>query len=225
MPDASDTPNPATPSADDRPPDARERARLCDLLLELGPDAPTLCEGWATLDLAAHLVVRENDPRAGLAILGGSRFAGLESRLMDRAKARGLDALVERLRGGPPLVPWRVPGLRRPLNLNEWFVHHEDVRRANGRGPRDDAELDAELWAMLRPFSRFMLARVRGAAVTLAAPGHGQIGPRGRGPAAQLTGGPQELVLYLFGRRDAAQVELTGDPEAVRTVSTANLGI
>ncbi|HEY8526062.1 MAG TPA: TIGR03085 family metal-binding protein [Acidimicrobiales bacterium] len=222
MPDATDSPS---PSPDGQPADARERARLCDLLLELGPDAPTLCEGWATLDLAAHLVVRETDPRAGLAILGGGRFAGLESRLMDGAKARGLDALVERLRGGPPLVPWRLPGLRRPLNLNEWFVHHEDVRRANGREPREDAALDAELWGLLRPFSRVMLGRVRGAAVTLVAPGHGTIGPRGRGPAAELTGGPQELVLYLFGRRNAARVELSGDPEAVRAVSSAKLGI
>ncbi|HEX6919337.1 MAG TPA: maleylpyruvate isomerase family mycothiol-dependent enzyme, partial [Actinomycetes bacterium] len=36
-----------------------ERAALSDLLESLGPDAPTLCEGWDTRDLAAHLVVRE----------------------------------------------------------------------------------------------------------------------------------------------------------------------
>src|SRR5690349_9248627 len=36
--------------------DAVERERLCDLMIELGPEAPTLLEPWTTHDLAAHLV-------------------------------------------------------------------------------------------------------------------------------------------------------------------------
>src|ERR671910_1961173 len=159
----------------DEPLDARERAELCDLFVARGPDAPTLCEGWATLDLAAHLVMREHDPRSGLAILGGDRFSALETKLMDRARAQGYVALVERLRAGPPLVPWRMPGLRELLNLNEWFVHHEDVRRAGAdpRPPRTDRpDLDDTLWTMLRRMSRLMLRKVRGAGVALDAPGH-----------------------------------------------------
>ena len=47
-----------------------ERAALCDLLDELGPDAPTLCPGWDTRDLATHLFVRDREPKAwaGIAI-------------------------------------------------------------------------------------------------------------------------------------------------------------
>jgi uncharacterized protein (TIGR03085 family) len=215
------------PDTTDQPADARERAQLCDLLLELGPGAPTLCEGWTTLDLAAHLVIRERQPmQAPLVIFGGRRFAGFATRTMVRAKARGLDALVEQLRTGPPLVPWRLPGLRKAVNLIEWFVHHEDVRRPNGRPPRaDDAELDRELWSVLRPGARFMLGRVKGASVGLAAPGYGEVKARGNGPVAQLTGRPQELVLYLNGRRQVADVELTGDPEAIEALSAAKLGI
>ena len=41
----------------------RERLLLADLLETAGPDAPTLCEGWTTRDLAAHVVVRERRPR------------------------------------------------------------------------------------------------------------------------------------------------------------------
>src|SRR5690606_1471098 len=41
---------------------SRERAALCDLLSRLGPDQPTLCEGWTTRDLAAHLLLRERRP-------------------------------------------------------------------------------------------------------------------------------------------------------------------
>ena len=57
---------------------ARERARLADLLDEVGPDAPTCCEGWTTAHLAAHLVVRDGRPDAlpgfGLS-MGIERFA------------------------------------------------------------------------------------------------------------------------------------------------------
>ncbi len=43
----------------------QERGTLSDLLLEYGPDAPTLCEGWTAADLAAHIVVRERRPDSG----------------------------------------------------------------------------------------------------------------------------------------------------------------
>jgi len=209
----------------DQPLDAIERAQLCDLFVASGPDAPTLCQGWSTLDLAAHLVVREHDPRAGLAIIGGDRFADLERKLMDGARAKGYESLVERLRGGPPAVPWRLPGLRPLLNTNEWFIHHEDVRRANGRGPREDPQLDAALWPMVRRMAPIMVRRIKGAGVALAAPGYGEVPAKGTGPSTRIEGGPQELTLFLNGRRSAAQVEITGPDDALAAVDGANLGI
>jgi uncharacterized protein (TIGR03085 family) len=209
----------------DSPLDAREREELCDLFLAVGPNAPTLCEGWSTLDLAAHLVIREHDPRSGLAILGGERFAKLEHSLMDGARSQGYEHLVDRLRAGPPLVPWRLPMLRQALNLTEWFVHHEDVRRPAGQAPRSDrSDLDRTLWTMLRRASRLMLRKVRGAGVALEAPGFGEVPARGPGPSVRLTGGPQELVLYLNGRRRAAQVDIAGSEEARAIVESAPLG-
>lgn len=217
---------PRQDASPDRPLDARERAELCDLFLDLGSDAPTLCDGWATLDLAAHLVIRERDPRSGLAILGGDRFAGLGDRLMDRAKARGYESLVGRLRRGPPLVPWRVPGLRRLLNENEWFVHHEDVRRANGEGPRADRpDLDAAAWRTVRRMGPLMLRRVKGAGVALDAPGYGAVPARGAGPVVRVEGGPQELLLFLHGRRSAARVDITGPDEAQAALAATKLGV
>jgi uncharacterized protein (TIGR03085 family) len=211
----------------DEPLDARERAELCDLFVAKGPDAPTLCEGWATLDLAAHLVMREHDPRSGLAILGGDRFSSLETKLMDRARAQGYEALVERLRAGPPLVPWRMPGLRELLNLNEWFVHHEDVRRAGAGAaePRDRPDLDAALWTMLRRGSRMMLRKVKGTGVALAAPGFGEVPAQRDGSSVRLVGGPQELMLYLNGRRTVAAVEVTGPDEGRAALEAADLGV
>jgi uncharacterized protein (TIGR03085 family) len=205
------------------PLDAVEREELCDLFTEVGPAAPTLCEGWLTLDLAAHLALRERDPRAGLAIIGGSRFASLEERLMTRAKEQGFSVLVDRIRRGPPL-PMRVPGLRDTLNLNEYFVHHEDVRRPNGRGPRTDRpDLDEALWRFLRIGSRFQLRRVH-ASVTLEAPGRAPI-RAGKGPTAVLRGTPQEIVLYLNGRRGAADVAVDGDEAGQAALRNARLGV
>jgi uncharacterized protein (TIGR03085 family) len=220
-----DPPDGSFAAPGDEPLDARERSELCDLFLAVGPDAPTLCEGWSTLDLAAHLVIRENDLRAGLAILGGERFAKLEHSLMDNARSQGYEHLVDRLRAGPPLVPWRLPMLRQAINLSEWFVHHEDVRRPAGGGPRGDRpDLDDALWTMLRRASRLMLRKVRGAGVALEAPGFGEVPARGPGRSVRLTGGPQELTLYLNGRRRAARDDITGPEEARAIVESAPLG-
>jgi hypothetical protein len=58
------------------------------------------------------------------------------------------------------------------------------------------------------------------------APGHGEVAARRKDrPQATVTGSPQELVLYVYGRRDAARVEITGDPEAITALETAELGI
>jgi uncharacterized protein (TIGR03085 family) len=212
--------------ASDVPLDAVEREQLCDLFVELGPEAPTLCEGWATLDLAAHLVLREHDPRSGLAILGGDRFAGLEERLMTRTRAQGYETLVERLRSGPPLVPWRLPGLRTLLNLNEWFVHHEDVRRANDRPPRTDRpDLDRALWDLLGRNSRLAVRGISGAGFAVDAPGLGERTLKKGEPRVTATGGPQELVLFANGRRSVARVELAGDDAGLDAVAAAKLGI
>ena len=204
--------------------DARERRELSDLFEELGADAPTLCEGWSTEDLAAHLVVRERHPTAA----GGILIPALEQRteqFMEREKTAGYARLVDRVRNGPPLGPFAVPGLRTLLNLQEYVVHHEDVRRANGMGPRTDrADLQDALWSNLRRGARFLLRKVKGATVRLQRPG-GDAVTTGRGPEVVVTGEPVELLLYLFGREAAARVEITGDPAAQATLASAPKGV
>lgn len=204
--------------------DARERRELCDLFEELGPDAPTLCEGWTTADLAAHLVVRERHPTAA----GGILFSSLESRterFMEGEKAKGYARLVDRVRNGPPIGPFAVPGLRTLINLQEYVVHHEDVRRANGLGPRTDRpDLQDALWGLLRNGARFLLRKVKGAKVRLQRPDGGSV-TVGHGPEVVVTGEPVDLVLYLFGREGVAQVEISGDPDAQRALADAPKGV
>src|ERR1700754_312949 len=123
--------------------DDGERAKLGDLLDELGPRAPTLLGPWTTCDLAAHLVLRERDLLAapGLVVPGAwGRFA---ERHRQTLTAKDYSGLVEAVRSGPPPGFFRIGWVRRIPNLNEFFVHQEDIRRANGRGPRvNDHGLD-----------------------------------------------------------------------------------
>jgi len=170
-------------------------------------------------------VVRERDLRAAPGILLGGRFeAGLE-RLMERAKAQGYPRLVDRVRNGPPLGPMAVPGLRTLLNLHEYVVHHEDVRRANDLVPRTDRpDLQDAVWGLLRRQARLLLRRVPDATVRLERDGGGAVAV-GSGPEVVVAGEPVELLLYLFGRRGAAQVQITGDATAREALAQAKLGI
>ena len=108
-----------------------ERAAMCDTFEKFGPDAPTLCEGWTTLDLAAHLVAREarSDAAVGLVV---PALAGHLQKVMDKYKATGYDAArrhaANRARRG-----CTAPVRSRRANVNENFVHHEDMRRPAGR--------------------------------------------------------------------------------------------
>jgi uncharacterized protein (TIGR03085 family) len=207
--------------------DAGERAGLCDLLTELGPDAPTLLHPWTTRDLAAHLVLREHDPRAapGLVVPGPwGRFA--ERRRLALAE-RDFGRLVRTVRSGPPPGFFRLPWVRRLPNLNEFFVHHEDVRRANGGGPRAlGPAMDAALWANVGRAPWVLARRLHGAGLELWSPGTAPTVRARRGtPTVRIVGPPGEVLLYLFGRQRAARVEVLGPPDAVAAVHRARLGV
>lgn len=81
----------------------RERAALVDTMREVGPDAPTLCEGWTTRDLAAHLVIREYRPDAAPGILipfFASHTAKVQNQVSERNE---WDELVGKVAAGPPV--------------------------------------------------------------------------------------------------------------------------
>jgi uncharacterized protein (TIGR03085 family) len=207
--------------------DAVERARLADLLDELGPDAPTLLAPWTTRDIAAHLVLRDRDWLAGpgLVLPGAwSRFAERRQRAL---ALRDFAGLVATLRSGPPPGFFRIGWVRRGPNLNENFVHHEDVRRANGHGPRtNEHAMDEALWRNASRARWFLARRLRGAGLELQWAGTAQTVRARRGePAARIAGPPGELLLYLFGRQDAAHVEVSGPDAAVEAVRRAHFGM
>jgi uncharacterized protein (TIGR03085 family) len=204
---------------------ADERAALCDLFEELGPNEPTLCTGWQTRDLAAHLVVRERRPDIAPGILL-KPLAGHTKRVQDSYARRPWRELVDLVRGGPPVWwPTRLPVLDNAVNSIEMFVHHEDTRRGqDGWEPRKpDAHRDAVLWAGLRRMSWLTLRRSP-VGLVLSRPGGAEIVVR-RGPSTvTVSGEPGELLLFATGR-EAVRVEFAGDQTAVAAVKGLRRGL
>jgi uncharacterized protein (TIGR03085 family) len=207
--------------------DLRERRDLCDLMTKLGPDAPTLCEGWTTRHLAAHLAIRERDLRAGPGIVFGGPFAGFTDKLQTKEMQRPFEEIIGRVRTPPP-GPLSIPAVRSAMSFAEYLVHHEDVRRANNDAPRADRpDLQAEAWKALCKMGGLMVRKAKTRrALKLVATGT-TTGDKsfGKGATVMITGEPVELMLYLQGRRSAAVVTLDGAAEDIAAVDAANFGI
>ena len=202
-----------------------ERHALCDLMDEVGPDAPTLCEGWTVAHMAAHLVVRERRLDTGPGLVMSGAPARHTARVTNRLAERGdFTSMVDRVRRGPPLFLRFVDGA---MNLVEFVVHHEDVRRAGEAWvPRTGlGDLDDLLWERMGKGAKMMCRGLVDIDLTLARPGGDTIHVGKAGRPATLTGEPVELVNFLFGRRDRVEVEVTGDEGAVHEVRTGRLGI
>lgn len=201
---------------------AAERAALLDLLAAAGPDAPTLLAPWTTHDLAAHLVVRERRPYAvpGMFLSPLQPATAVVERRMRRVP---YEDLLARLRSGPPV--WSPAALSRgATDLHEFFVHHEDVRRVRAPGPRAlSAPLEDALWSRVRVLGPGLAARA-GLGVTAEAPDGRRARLRPGRDGVVVRGTPGELLMWVFGRRDVAEVELLGDPDVVARARTARLG-
>jgi uncharacterized protein (TIGR03085 family) len=205
----------------------RERQDLAELMLAVGPDAPTLCEGWTTRDLAAHLVVRESRPDAGIGIVVPA-MAGWTQRVQNSAAATPFPELVRRVRTGPPTLSlFSLPGADGLANLVEYFVHLEDVRRAQPDWqPRDlTPEFADELWGRISSMGRLLYRRVPVGVrlVRTDGPG-GEIVVKSGSPEVTLSGAAGELVLRSYGRR-AVHLDVSGEPEAVAVFEASRLSI
>ncbi|HVQ87555.1 MAG TPA: TIGR03085 family metal-binding protein [Actinomycetes bacterium] len=212
----------------------RERLAVCETLETVGPDVPTLCGDWDARQLAAHLVLREGHPAA--VGVGIGPLHGWTEHTQNNLARSPFSQLVRRLRSGPPW--WSPLGwstLDAAFNTFEYFVHHEDVRRAATRwSPRPLSQADqAELWRLLAGRAKIF---VRRSPVTV------HLVPTGLPAAVQrerltlqpgrlangqvtLTGTPGELGLYLHGRRAHAVVEVTGTDSAVSKFESIDLSV
>lgn len=198
-----------------------ERHSLCDTFERVGPDAPTLCSPWLTRDLAAHLVVRERRPDVAAGILVPGLAARAEQ-VQNGYAAWEWPRLVDQVRSGPPF--WSPASLARVdevINTAEFFVHHEDVLRG-GPGWRLRvlaSDLESALWGIVSTTARLKFARAQVGVVLVAPPyGRRQVHAVTDLGTVVLKGRPGELLLFTFGRRDVAQVDMSGAKEALAAI-------
>jgi len=203
-----------------------ERQGIADDLLAVGPDAPTLCDGWTARDLAAHLRLREARPDAAIGILVGPA-AGWTRHVQEQIAAWPYADLVDAVRNGPPrLSPFSLPGVDERANLVEFAVHREDVRRGQpGWVERDLPEDYADaLWDRARQTARMTLRRSPVGITLLRTDGDGgRCVVRAEPPMVTVAGPALELLLRVSGRR-AVNVEVTGNEHAVRSFDNLRPG-
>lgn len=189
----------------------REQRDLAATLAAVGPDAPTLCEGWRSRHLAAHLYLRLHRPWQ---LLTGMLPGGdLDARTVSLGDAHTDDADYQHLIGRflaplAPTNPMRLTG--EPVHLLEYVVHHEDVRRGAGEVPprRLPADQQRSLWTQVCRLGRLTQAR-NPKGVVLVVPGGPRAVVRRTRRAVAISGEPVELALYLTGRTDHAHVRLS----------------
>jgi uncharacterized protein (TIGR03085 family) len=178
-------------------------------------------------DLLAHLVVRERRPD----LAAGIWLPPLRHRLArgqgEVARADFAD-LVERVRSGPPAWhPAAVGVVDDRVNLVEMFVHHEDIRRANGRAARPDLGVVGPALARTLRLTARLLFRRAATGVVLEPDGGEPITAKGTTDRGTVTlrGPSPELVLYGYGRTSVAEVVADGDPAAVAALAGSRLGL
>ncbi|WP_328909638.1 TIGR03085 family metal-binding protein [Streptomyces sp. NBC_00234] len=204
----------------------RERLLLADLLEAAGPEAMTLCDGWKTRDLAAHVVVRERRPDAAGGVLVGALKNRLE-RVQAEYAAKPYEELIQLIRTGPPrLSPFGIKQVDEAANTVEFYVHAEDVRRAQPDwSPRELDPVFADvLWSRIERTAR-MLGRRSPVGLVLRRP-DGQTAVAHKGsPVVTVTGEPGELLMFVCGRQDTAKVGLEGDEDIVARLQLSQLGM
>ncbi|WP_165313177.1 maleylpyruvate isomerase family mycothiol-dependent enzyme [Rothia halotolerans] len=137
------------------------RENLADVLDAVGPGRPTLCEGWDTEDLLAHLILRETRPDAALGIflrpLSGRTGRMMRERAGAMSSAEGYARGVREFRRARPLTR-RAAKVDEAMNFAEYVIHREDARRGSPEAQRLAAEVgpfapdeQRRVWRTLRP--------------------------------------------------------------------------
>jgi uncharacterized protein (TIGR03085 family) len=204
----------------------KERAALAETFRSVGPDAATLCGQWRTRELAAHLILRATRPLAasGIVVRG---LSGHARKVQESIADSPWTSLVTRVQYPPRWTPMTWGLVDDAANLAEYFVHHEDVLRADRawQAPRSlEPDYAEALWQMVSGRGRFLFRRSP-LGVVLAHPDGRRATVRRAaddGRRITLAGDPGELVLYAYGRGSVAAVEILGDADSVaafRTVS------
>lgn len=186
-----------------------ERNYTVELLKKLKPEqwsAMTLCERWSVEYLAAHLVTRERNIIGGIGLVVPG-LQKLHDKRLAKVAARGHEYIIEKLQK----YPWYMPA---SLNTAEFWVHNEDFLRGDLKMSRPDPTKQENeiIWSSLKGLVKVRNSMVKDLGnVTL----HNietkeklQITSKKSNKKTIISGTAGELLLYFYGRRDVAKVEV-----------------
>ena len=208
------------------------REVLAETLLAAGPHAPTLCQGWSTKELAAHLYLREHKISSAVGLfvkpLAGRADKALAEVAQKASTTESYARLVRQFRAGPPAYsPMHLKSVDNSANLSEYFVHTEDVRRAASDrwAPRAlDSDYSDALWAELIKRAAILYRGVDLGIVLVRPDGPRHVAKRAPVSVA-IVGEPGELLMHAHGRTRHALVMFEGQPDAVALLESAEIGI
>jgi uncharacterized protein (TIGR03085 family) len=170
--------------------------------------------------------VRESRPDAAGGILL-KPLATYGEKVRKGVAQRDWKSLVEAIRNGPPrLSPMRLTFLDRLTNTVEFFVHLEDVRRAQPNWePRTLLdELESQLRTSITQGGRLFARKSPCGLVLQIAHGASVVAKKGE-VAVTVTGEVGELIMFVYGRQDHARVELSGPDDLVQAVRSTAFGV
>lgn len=181
---------------------------LCQALAMVPAQAPTLCEGWSAHDLAVHLWILKHDPLGWPGVVHPRLDAGRTAHWKRRWRYPELVGRLRNDEGGIRAIPFDAREDHRHA-LGEYFIHDEDVRRAN-QLPRQhySTELQEALWLRAQRAGR-QLHALGGRSILLQRPDGARAQISGGGQRVRVTGEPTELLLWVYGRHDVAEVEVS----------------
>ena len=113
------------------------------------------------------------------------------------------------------------------MNTIEFFVHLEDVRRAQPTWePRHlDDDLTDALYGVLEKMAKRLVKSAPVGIVLEPDDDHGPIVAKEAEPSVTVRGAVGELVMFVYGRQAHSRVEVFGDDESVAAATSASFGI
>lgn len=202
-----------------------ERNAICQTLRQLGPDQPTLCQGWTTKDLLVHLIVRENRPDAAVGLFIPFLSSYTES-ISSKYKEKTFEELITIFENGPKSPsPFSLPKVDELANSFEFLVHHEDILRAqNDYQTRELTEEEAKfIWSRFTKSAVFFMRKVKVGVV--AKTDQGTYTLKRGDDVVTISGNIIDLVMFTFGRQSKTNLSFEGNPSAIERLKNSDLSL
>jgi len=162
-------------------------------------------------------------------------MAAWTNRIQEKAAKEPWSEMIHTIRTGPPkLSVFSLPKADALANTTEYYVHLEDVRRAEPEWePRKlPPKFSDSLWKVTSSRARGFYRHVPVGVVLERTDGSGDQSSEANSvkaatgsPTVTVSGPAQELLLFSFGRKDYAVVDISGDRKSIDALMGAKMGV